>query len=129
MYTYMKTQYAILLSVICIGALPAFAFGQRQDPGMPDLPQPIELEGRVQDVEAYDCNHQHRYWCGRIAGIVWINADNGEVVARYLKRDTTMILNGNATFFEGIKRGDKARIIYFKDDVWASSLELERTGS
>jgi hypothetical protein len=129
MYTYIKKQYAILLSVICIGALPAFTFAQGQDLALPDLPQPIELEGRVQNVEAYDCNRQHRYWCGRITGIVWINADNGEVVARYLKRDTSMFLNGNATFFEGIKRGDKARIMYFKDDVWASSLELERTGS
>jgi hypothetical protein len=125
MYTYIKKQYAVLLSVICIGAFPAFSFGQ----GLPDLPKPIELEGRVQNVKAFECNRQHRYWCGRITGIVWINADNGEVVARYLKRDTSMFLNGNATFFEGIKRGDKARMMYFKDEVWASSLELERTGS
>lgn len=125
MYTYLKKQYAVLLYVIVAGAFPAYTLAQ----GLPDLPKPIEIEGRVQNVEHYDCNHQHRYWCGRIAGIVWISGNNGEVVARYLKRDTTMLLNGNATFFEGIKPGDKARIIFFKDEVWASSLELERKGS
>lgn len=124
MYISLKKQCAVLLSTICIGVLPAATYGDQ----LPQLPQPIEMQGKVQDIEQYDCKRQHRYWCGRIAGIVWINGDNGEVVARYLKRDTTMLLNGNATFFEGIKPGDKARLIYFKDEVWASSIELERQG-
>jgi hypothetical protein len=122
MYTFLKQQYAVIFPIICIVLLPTGVFSQE----LPDLPQPIEIEGKVQDVESYDCNTQHRYWCGRITGIVWIDNGNGEVVGRYLKRDTTMMLNGNATFFEGIKPGDKARITYFKDEVLASSLELER---
>lgn len=96
--------------------------------GLPELPKPIELEGKVQDVQQFDCKLQHSYWCGRITGLIRINGDNGEVIARYLKRDTTMLLNGNATFFEGIKPGDKAKISYFEDEVWASALELQRKG-
>ncbi len=122
---HVKKQYATLLSVVCLAALPTFTSAEE----LPNLPQPVEIKGKVQNVESYDCSLHHRYWCGRIAGTVWINGDNGEVVARYLKRDSSMFLNGNATVFEGIQPGDKAVIIYFKDDIWATSLELERKGS
>ena len=121
----LKKQAVSLLSTVLLGALPIFA--QAEDLAM--LPQPIEVKGTVQNVEQYDCTRHHRYWCGQIAGIVWINGDNGETVSRYLKRDSKMSLNGNATVFEGIQPGDEAVIIYFKDDMWATSLELERTGS
>ena len=121
----LNKQSVSLITAVVLGALPTFL----QADDLATLPQPIEVKGKVQNVEQYDCTRHHRYWCGQIAGMVWINSDNGETISRYLKRDSKMSLNGNATVFEGIQPGDEAVIIYFKDDMWATSLELERKGS
>jgi hypothetical protein len=87
------------------------------------------MEGRVKYVERYYCTYNHKYWCGRITGVVWIDDKQGNVLARYLKTDTPVSLNGDAIAFEGIKRGDIAKIFYFKGETWASGLELKRAGS
>ena len=125
MHPYLIKKYAVLLLVIFTGILPTLTYALDK----PVLPQPMEIEGIVQNVEPYDCTKNHRYWCGRIVGTVWINDENGNVVSSYLKKDTTMFLNGDSTYFQWIKRGDKAKIIYFEDKAWASSLELGRQGS
>jgi hypothetical protein len=125
MYKSIKKWYAVVLSAIFIGVIPGYIFAQE----LPMLPQPMEMEGRVKYVRPYYCTYNHKYWCGRITGVVWIHDKDGKVFSRYVKTDTPMYLNGDSISFEEIKRGDKAKVVYFEGETWASMLELERWGS